>query len=82
MLNTVTPEQVDVISEFAHNLLYTLPLNAEEQRLIKRRRFLKDIESVKRSVGYRRGKIVKHSKPLLELFDHFTDSWLTMLNAV
>jgi hypothetical protein len=82
LLQTITPEQIDVVSEFVHNLLHTLPLTTEEIKLVKRKKFLKSIDSLKRSQTYRGKKIVKHKLPILKLFESFRDRLLKLLSSM
>ncbi len=82
LLQTITNEQIDFLSEVFHNLLYVLPLTEKERKPLSRKKYLAQIGNIKRSYPYRKARIKKHSKQLIQILENYTRQFKALLNSV
>ena len=79
LLFSITPEQLDVLSEIFHNLL-TLPLTQEESRFVKRREeVISKLANISKSVRSRRQAVNKHTRQILTVLGLFKDKILSVI---
>ena len=79
ILDTLTDEQVGVITEILYNLLYVVPMNDRERKSLLRKKIYKDIANVKRSHRFRRSKIRASIQQLLNLINNYSTQILSSI---
>ena len=70
LLHSISPQQVDAITEVIYNLLYVIPLPTTEHKKLHRKKAFKEIAKTNRSIKYRRDRIKKIRNRLLLLYKH------------
>ena len=79
LISSITPEQVDVLSEIFHNL-FTLPLLRSEQKFIKSRGVvLKKLANISKSQRYRKSQLTKHVRQVLNTLNFFKEKLLHVI---
>ena len=78
LLDTISQEQANFISELVFNLLFVLPLKEKERKSLLRKQYLKDIAKIKRSFKYRKAKIKAYKIQLLKLMDTYKSQLMDM----
>ena len=76
LFQSLTNLQTDAIGEIFFNLLKVLPLTKEEEKLLKRKTFLRKIASVKTSPTRRKSIIKNHTKHITNLLLAFGEKIL------
>ena len=79
LLDTITPLQLDLISELIYNILYTVPIPDKDRKTLKRKKFLKEISDIKKSIRYRTSRVKKNKRQLLKVLDSYADNLLALL---
>ena len=79
LLDTASPQQIDLISELLYNILYVVPLSEKERKSLQRKRFLKDVSKIKRSANFRRKKVRARKAELLKLLHQYSKNILSLL---
>ena len=82
LLDTASHEQVDLISEVVHNIVNVVPLPHGERKSLSRRKYLKDISNIKRSVKHRKSIIRDNKKKLLDLLATYSPQLKLTLSAL
>ena len=57
LLSSLTSQQVDLLTEVVHNVLYVVPLVEKEKKALHRKKFLKEVSVMKRSQKYRKKRM-------------------------
>jgi hypothetical protein len=79
LLTTITPEQVEAITEIFHNL-QILPLSEEENLILRKyNRIFKVIGQPDRNIKTRKSLIKKHKRIVLQTLLTFRDKLLEVL---
>ena len=76
IFQTLTKSQTDALGEIFHNLIRVLPLAKEEQKLLKRKPFLRLVATTKTSPSRRKSILKKHYKQVIDLLLSFGDKIL------
>ena len=79
LLDTLTPPQLDLISELVYNLLNTVPIADSEKKKLRRKKYFKELSDIKRSFRYRFSRVKKNKKHLLKVLETYADRLLTLL---
>jgi hypothetical protein len=82
LISTITPEQVDVLSEIFHNLL-TLPLTPAENKFVKARGLIiKKLGDTSKTQRYHKSQLNKHSRQVVKTLIYFKDKlWRVLVGA-
>lgn len=67
LLHTLSDSQTLLLSEVIYNFLNNFPIEQGVKKRLNRRAFLRDIANAKRSVKFRKAKLKKHKKDILNL---------------
>ena len=70
-MTAANPAQVALISEMVWNLLYHLPITAESRKALLRKKGLKDVANFKRTLRFRKVKIIKHLKDVIDILEKY-----------
>ncbi len=79
ILDTLTDEQVAVITEILYNLLYVVPMNDRERKSLLRKKVYKDIANAQRSHRFRRSKIRASMQQLLNVINNYSTQILSSI---
>lgn len=80
LVESITPPQVDCLSEVFHNLAYVVDLEPDQYDFMKRRKkVIKSLSQVHRSRKFRKGSIQKHSPCMLKILDQVKEDLLHQL---
>lgn len=82
LLQSLTNDQVDFLSEVFYNLLHVLPLTEKERKPLLRKKYLTQIGNIKRSYPYRKVRIKKYSKQLIQTLENYTRQFKGMLDSL
>ena len=82
VINTITPEQTEVLTEIFHNL-QILPVNREEQKVLKKyKHIISVIAKADKSVRTRRRVIKKHKRIILQTLGLFREKLLDVVQQL
>lgn len=82
LIDSITPAQVDCLSEVFHNLAYVVDLEPDQYNFMKRRKnAIKALSHVQRSRKYRKSNIQKHSPCMLKVLDQVKEDLLQQLRV-
>ena len=79
LLDTLSPQQVNLISELIYNILYTVPIQNQERKTLQRRKYFKEIAKIKRSIQHRKKLIKKHKKELFKVLARYRANIVSLL---
>lgn len=80
LLDSVTDEQLDLLTEVLYNLLYVVPINQRERSAMLRKQAWKELAKISRSRKYRRVRVKANRKRLLDILIKYSKELITMLN--
>ena len=78
LLSSLSPGQVDLLTEVMHNILYVVPLLEKERKALQRKKILKEISVIKRSQTYRKKRMQTQKVQLLKVLAAYKDKLLEM----
>lgn len=71
LLHSITPEQIDMISEVMHNI-QLLPLSSKDSQFVKPRlHLIRKIGDSSKSNRHRKRLVAKHKRQVLKIFNYF-----------
>ena len=79
LLDTLSDEQVDLLSEVIYNILYTVPIPNNTRKKLQRKKYLKDIARIKRSRAFRRRHVRGKKRDIIKLLDTFAKELVTLI---
>lgn len=78
LLQSLTPEQVDLLTEIVWNLLNSVPLPDKEKKGLQRKKYLKDISLLKRSHKYRKRRLNANKKQIIKILNTYMQPLLAL----
>ena len=79
LIESASDEQVDLLTEVIHNLLYVVPIAHSVRRKLQRKVYLKDLANIKRSRKFRKSHMRKRKSDLLKVLMPFASDLLALL---
>lgn len=80
LIDSITPSQVDCLSEVFHNLAYVVDLDPEQHKFMKRRKkTIKTLSQVHRSRKFRKSSMQKLSPCMLKVLDQVKEELMQQL---
>ena len=81
LIDSISPHQVDTLSEIFHNLAHVLELEPSQTKFMQRRlSVIKDLSQVSKSRRYRKALIQKHRGSMLKILDYIKDDLVSHLH--
>ena len=82
LMNSLSGQQVDLLTEVVHNILYIVPLAEKERKVLLRKKFLKEISVMKRSQKYRKKRMQTQKVQLLKVLLSYKDKLLEVSGSL
>lgn len=82
LLDTVTDNQLDLLSEVIHNILYVVPIAQQERKSLLRKQVLVELAKIKRSYKYRRTRVKVNKKEVMNILVKYARELLSTLDEV
>ena len=76
LFQSLTNQQTDALGEIFHNLIKVVPLTKDEQKLLRRKPFLRLVGTTKTATSRRKSLVKKHSRQIADLLLSFGDKIL------
>lgn len=82
LVQTITVDQLNALTEIFYNLLNNVPLDKKEEQMVKKkRRIMQKLSLISKSFNSRRKVLVSNKSTFLKILLHFKDKLLEVLHS-